>query len=191
MTQLNRPNGFSPRSYLNGADWNGQARTYYVPQADASALYVGDLVESLAGASDGIVLGKVAVGIPAIAKCAAGANPRGVVVGIDFDVVDLSPNYLPAAKLKAYLVYVADDPQLVFEIQGDNAASLSPTCVGQFANYTVATPGSGLNGVSATVLDTATIAANAALPLRILGLAGGDFTAYTRFLVCLNLHELG
>ena len=191
MAQLNRPNGFSPRSYLNGADWNGQARQYYVPASDTSALYIGDLVESLAGASDGIVLKQPSIGVPALAKCAAGANPRGVVVGIGTDVVDLSPSYLPATKLKAYLVYVADDPQLVFEVQGDNAATLAATCVGQFADYTVATPGAGVNGVSATVLTTATIAANAALPLRILGLAGGDFTAYTRFLVSLNLHELG
>lgn len=191
MANRNAPSGFFPRAYLNGSDWNGQARQYYVPASDTDAFYIGDLVESVAGASNGIVLGKASVGIPAVAKCASGATPRGVLVGVDFDVVDLSPSYLPATKTKAHLIYVADDPQLVFEIQGDNTTTLADTCVGQYADYTVATPGAGFNAVSASVLTTATIAANPLLPLRILGLASGDFGAYARFLVSLNFHELG
>lgn len=190
MANVNKPSGFQPVSYISGADWNGQARKYYIPASDLNAYYVGDLVESLAGASDGRVQNEISVGVPRVTKCAAGATPRGAIVGIGTDVVDLSISSIPATKLRSYFVFVADDPQLIFAVQGDNTTTLANTCIGQFADFTVAVP-SMANAQSASVLATATIAANAALPLRILSLRQGDFTAYTKFLVVLNLHELG
>lgn len=190
MANANKPSGFQPVSYLNGADWNGQARRYYVPASDLNAYYVGDLVESLAGASNGIVQNEISIGVPRVTKCAAGATMRGAVVGFGTDVVDLSLGSIPATKLRSYFLYVADDPQLIFAVQGNNTTTLSNTCVGMFADFVVATPAS-TNAQSASVLDTASIDANPVLPLRILGLRQGDFTAYTKFLVALNLHELG
>lgn len=189
MANRNAPSGFQPVSYLNGADWNGAATRYYIPQEDLNAYYVGDLVESLAGASDGVVQGQISVGVARVTKCAAGATPRGAIVGIGTDIVDLSPSSIPATKLRSYFVYVADAPQLVFAVQCDNPTTLASTVVGQFADFSVAAP-TVANAQSATVLDYLTIAANPALPLRILGLRRGDFTAYCQFLVALNLHEL-
>lgn len=189
MANRDSPAGFQPVSYLNGADWNGQAHRYYIPASDLNAYYVGDLVKSADGASDGRVQNEVSIGIPMVTKCVAGDTARGAIIGFGTDVVDLQ-SYLPASRTRGAFVYVADDPQLIFAVQGDNATSLANTCIGQFADFIVAAPGFGGAG-SASVLDTSTIAANATLPLRILGLRQGDFTAYTKFLVGLNLHELG
>jgi hypothetical protein len=189
MANRNAPAGFLPVSYLNGADWNGQARRYYIPAGDTNAYYIGDLVKSAAGASDGRVQNEVSIGTPIVEKCAAGDITRGAIIGFGMDVVDLQ-SYLPATKSRGAFVYVADDPQLIFAVQGNNAAALDTTCIGQFADFIVTAPSFG-GAESASVLDTSSIAANAALPLRILGLCQGDFTAYTKFLVGLNLHELG
>lgn len=189
MANRNAPSGFSPVKSITGADWNGQTNQYYVPSTDTSAFFIGDLIQSAAGASNGVVLQRLSVGVPQVEKCAAGASPCGVIIGFVPDVVSL-PTFLPATKTKSYLLWVADDPQLIFEIQGDNTTTLGTDSIGKFADFTVATPTNNV-GVSATVLATTTIAANAALPLLILGLAGGDFSAYCRFLVSLNLHELG
>lgn len=189
MANRNAPAGFSPVSYLNGADWNGQARRYYIPSTDTSAFYIGDLVVSAEGASDGVVQGEVSIGVPQIEKAVAGGETRGVVVGIGLNVINTGQSYIPATKSQDYFIYIADDPQLIFAVQGDNSTTLATSCIGKFADFTVATPPA--EGVSATVLATATIASDPSLPLRILGLYRGDFTAYATFLVALNLHELG
>ena len=185
----NRPHGFSPRQYLDGTDWNGQLRQYYIPSSDLAAYYLGDAVVGVPGASNGRVDGLLSIGVPQISKANPGDACRGVLVGVGFNYVDLSLKNIPATKTKDYLVSVVDDPRVVFEIQGDNTTTLDATVVGQFADFTVAAPSTD-QGISATVLTTSTIANNPALPLRILSLASGDFSAYTRFLVTFNLHEL-
>jgi len=53
---------------------NQQVRTYYIPSTDTSAYYIGDVVKTIAGSD--------ANGIPAVAKCASGNTPRGVIVGV-------------------------------------------------------------------------------------------------------------
>lgn len=187
MANLNKPSGLSPVSYINGSSWNGQSRMYYIPSSDTNAYYLGDLVKTEYGASDGPVMNQVSRGIARLTKSAAGNVSRGVVIGLGMDVVNLNNTHLPATKDKGFLIEVVDDPMVIFEIQGDNAAALATTVVGKFANFTVAAPVGP--GASATVLATATIDTDAALPLRIVGLANGDFGPYARFLVVINLHE--
>ena len=47
MANANRPSGFTPVQYLNGAPWNGQARLYSIAATYGTALYIGDPVISL------------------------------------------------------------------------------------------------------------------------------------------------
>ena len=42
MANPDRPSGFTPVQYLNGAPWNGQARIYSIIAAYTTALYIGD-----------------------------------------------------------------------------------------------------------------------------------------------------
>lgn len=189
MANPNRPHGFQPVSYLNGAPWNNQVRLYYIPQADTNAYYPGDPVKTQAGASTGMAAGQKSVGAARVTKAAGADTVRGVAVAFGVNPANPSESHAPAVKRGSYLVEVVDDPMIIFEVQGDNAEALDDTVVGKLASFNVAVPAA--DGItSASTLNTASIADDGTLPLRILGLAGGDFGPYCRFLVCWNLHEL-
>lgn len=190
MANLNKPRGFKPIRFLSGAKWNGQTTEYYIPSSDTSVYAIGDLVKTTDGASNGQINGMSSIGVARISKCSAGDTPRGVIVGFGVNSLGLANTTIPATKTQGYIVQVVDDPSVLFMIQGDNTGTLADTCVGAYANYTV-TAITDTAPLSATVLNTSTIADNAGLPLQILQVIAGDFTAYTTFLVALNLHELG
>jgi hypothetical protein len=191
MANTNTPRGFSPIIYGGGAASNQQVRTYYIPSTDSSAYYIGDVVKTTAGSD--------ANGIPAIAKCASGNTPRGVIVGVvnpnpgnpslQGVTLDLTITGVPATKSSAYYVLVNDDPRQVFEIQGDGTTFVT-TDANKNASYTVAAPSLGYQ-MSATVLTAP--ATTSSLPLKILGfqqMTGNELGPYSAFIVQFNQHEL-
>ena len=190
MANLNQPRGFKPVRFLSGAKWNGQTTEYYIPSSDTNIYAIGDVVKSLDGASNGQINGMTSIGVGRVTKASSGDTPRGVIVGFGVNATSLFNRTIPATKTQGYIVQVVDDPNVLFMVQGNNAGTLSDTSVGAYANYTV-TAITENAPVSATVLDTTSIADNGGLPLHILQVLGGDFTAYTPFLVAFNLHELG
>ena len=191
MANTNTPRGFSPIIYGGGAASNQQVRTYYIPSTDSSAYYIGDVVKTIAGSD--------ANGIPAIAKCASGNTPRGVIVGVvnpnpgnpslQGVTLDLTITGVPASKSSAYYVLVNDDPRQVYEIQGDGTTFVT-TDANKNASYTVAAPSLGYQ-MSATVLTAP--ATTSSLPLKILGfqqIQGNELGPYSAFIVQFNQHEL-
>ena len=195
MANAIAPRGFVPSRYLNGAAWNGAVNMYYLPQTDANQLNVGDTVKSAAGAD--------ANGIPAITKITNGTDTaRGVVVGILLATpnnpsilgtnLDMTVQNAPAVKQRAYWVLVADDPNILFELQDDGLAALTATSANKNASYTVTNPTAPQQN-SATVLSTASVAVTQALPLKIVGLVqkpNNAFGVNANWLVKLNQHEL-
>ena len=202
MANVNKPSGFTPVQYLNGSPWNGQARLYSIIATYSTALYIGDPVVS-SGTAD-------ANGIPGI-NIGAGANAlRGVIVGL-FDSgsatapvggsssgFSSNPNlvYRPASHANVWYAMVADDPNLIFEIQEQSSGTaLAATDVG-LNNISVSGTGNGF--VSGWLLASATVGSPATtntLQLRLLGLvqkpAGTNvFGAYAKWLVQINVHEL-
>src|ERR1700691_3607612 len=95
MANANRPFGFAPVKYLNGATWSGQATVYSFAASDANAVAIGDPVISVAGAD--------ANGVPMVTLGAATGALRGVVVGLGtaeggiFNPNNLNITYKPAA----------------------------------------------------------------------------------------------
>ena len=191
MANLNAPFGFSAIIYGTSGTNNQQQRVYYVPSTDTSAYYIGDTVYTIDGGD--------ANGTPAIAKCTSGQTPRGVVTGvlvanpnnpsIQGTNIDLTTTSVPASKSQAYYVFVNDDPDQVFVIQGDST-TFATTDVNKNATYTVAAP-SLANQLSATVLTAP--ATTSSLPLKILGyqqIQGNAIGPYSRFIVQFNQHEL-
>ncbi len=190
-----RPNGFSPVKSAQGNTWNEQANTYFVPQANTDAIYIGDLVKSLAGGDPN--------GIPAVQKCASGDTPRGIVVGVFVTppvtnptlqgaALSLENTFVPATKTRGYYVLVVDDPYVVFEIMDDGLAALTSTACNKNASYTVAAP-SGISQQSGTVLNTSSVATTNSLPIRLMGLKLDPVNAYgvnARWLGKFNQHEL-
>lgn len=184
MANADAPMGLSPKRYLSGAPYNGAANKYYVDAGDSTAIYVGGLVK-LAGSADvdGIasVTGNVATGDAVI----------GVVVAV---APETSTSLTYRAASTARYVMVADDPNLVFEIQEDSdGAPLAATDVGNVADLATMTAGSTVTGLSSMEIDssTATASGDGSEDVLIVGLSqrvDNAIGAEANWMVRLNNH---
>lgn len=181
-TNVSRVSGARPVKHLSGSPYNGQCNKYYVPSSDGTAIFIGDFVKS-GGTTD-------ADGVPTVAQAAAGDALRGVVVGI---IPDTADSLIYRAASTARYLLVADDPDLIFEIQEDAVGA--PTAlvdVGENADITVAA-GSTTTGTSGMQLDSSDHK-TATAQLRILGFVqradNVPAVANAKLLVRINEHEL-
>lgn len=203
MANANRPSGFTPVGYLNGAAWNGQARLYSIDASYGTALYIGDPVISGGGSDAG--------GIPNIAIGAATGALRGVIVGL-YDsgsttgvlggvsvggILNANITYRPASNANVWYAAVADDPNIIFQVQEEsNGTQLAAADIGL---NTISKSGTGNGFTSGWMIPSTTGATpntTATLQLRLLGLAQmpagtNVFGAYAKHLVQINVHELG
>lgn len=202
MTNPNRPSGFVPVQYLNGAPWSGQVRLYSIIAGYGTALYIGDPVIS-SGTAD-------AHGIAGINIGGATGALRGVITGLfDSGKTTATPGgltsggignddiiYRPANDANVWYATVCDDPMVVFEIQEESdSTQMAATDVG--ANQiSVSGAGNGfVSGWQIAGANTGTPAVTATLQLRLLGLAQrpaatNTFGEYAKWLVKINTHEL-
>lgn len=200
MASVSRINGFRPVKTVSGAPYSGKANLYFVPSSNNDVIMVGDAVK-LAGDA------RAASGAPTVARCGATDIPIGVVVGILFsgvanevtnvpNVSNLNTPIYRVASTDRYLL-VADDPQLVYEVQyaGTSVAAATITAnVGLNGQFTT-TAGSTTTGSSGMQLDSAGLAPTSTLPLKIVGFPArpdnvpGD--TYFSYYVTLNSSTLG
>lgn len=204
MPNVSRINGLRPVKHITGAPFNGQGTLYAVSSSNGTAIFPGDLVKLATGANTT----GVNFVVPATAGVAGtGAAAIGTVLAIipsKMDPVSGSmtagaitldtPQYLPANT--AGYVYVADSPDLVFEVQATNAGgaySFAVADVGKNCNI-FAGAGSTTTGVSAHSADLNDKGTTATLPLRVLGTVqrvDNDSTGnFTKILVTINNHQL-
>lgn len=220
VTNQNKPTGLTPVKYLNGADWDGRGNIYFISSTDTNAYYPGDLVSPVAGLDQWS-------GLPSVTLTVSGTNTivAGVVLacgasptttssargGPYIDPTNLTLTSIPATKTKNYFVLVADDPQIVYEIQ-ETGVGTTPSTALSYANATknayflYGAPATGAvfsgttldNGVNSTHVPATTAAAP--YFLRMLGLsqkydpqiAGpNSFGLYAKWLVKLNNHMFG
>jgi len=186
MANTNAPQGLKPVRYRSGAPYNGACNTYSVPASDGTALFIGDPV-IVAGSAD-------ANGVATItrATAAGGAYISGVVVGFEPLRTDLTTLHRAASTLRN--VYVADDPNLIFEIQEDGiGGAMAVTDVGLNADLIATASGSTVTGKSGWSLDTSTKATTNTLQLRIEGFVQREDnevgSANAKVLVSINLHQ--
>lgn len=185
MANADAPRGLKPLRYLSGAPYNGACNKYYVPSSDSTAIYVGGLVKPAGSAdADGVmsVTGNVATGNPVL----------GVVVAVV--PVTADSTIYRAASTERY-VFVADDPNLVFEVQEDSVGgALAATAVGNAADLTGFTSGSTTTGLSAIEIDssTATASGDGTEDVLVVGLspspAENTIGTNANWLVRLNNH---
>ena len=199
MANTSRINGFRPVKYLNGAPWTGQCRKYVVPAANGTALYIGDPVK-LDGSGDN------ETGLQTCVIGTAGAAFLGFVVGIEPNggtslggdmstgPVNLDTPVVRAASTRR-IVYVVDDPAVVFEAEMSNG-TLTTADVGLNASFAIGTP-STTTGNSGAYVDAGTEAITAALELKIVGFARRPDNEYSssgvasgRVLVKINNSQL-
>lgn len=184
MANADTPFGLRAVQHRNGAPYNGAARTYAVAAGDGTALMIGDLVK-LAGTAQTI---KGAI-YPDVTRAATGDIFTGVVVGVVPDTQD-SLRYRAASTQR--LVLVADDPDLLFEIQEvSGGTALTANDSGLNANIVVAA-GSTVTAMSGTELNNATEATTATLDLHIVGPVNREDNAigeHCKWLVTINRHQ--
>ena len=197
MANVNRPAGLSPVRYLNGSPYNGAGNTYYIPSNDTNAYAIGDPM-MFAGSADARGVASVTVATAGSTNLVLGSllGAGGSVNGAMFgDPLNLNTTVIPATKTHDYYVLIADDPNIIFEVQEvGTGTAFSATEVGLNCSL-VATAGAnntGHNGyVSGWLLDNSTEAATAALQMRILGLAqrsDNAFGQYAKYLCLINNH---
>lgn len=184
MPNADTPFGLKPYSHRNGAPYNGAARRYSAAAGDATAIFIGDPVK-LSGTSqtiDGIVYADVD-------QAATGDVMVGVVVGMVADTRD-SLTYRAASTQRVLLV--ADDPDLVYEIQEvSGGTALVADAIGLNANFVVGS-GSTTTGLSGVELNNATEATTNTLDLQIMGLvprADNEVGEHAKWLVRINRHQ--
>lgn len=190
MSNVNAPFGLRPVNDVSGRPYTGAARVYSVPASDATAIFVGDLVKIVA-------TGEIINGSPYqdITRAASGDTFVGVVIGCLPDTRD-STQYRAASTQRRVLV--ADDPNLLFEVQQSNSGTpFNVNSIGLNCNVNVGA-GSTITCLSGTVADNTTGATTATLDLKIVGMldapdndigsSASSGTLASRLLVRLNRH---
>lgn len=192
MANANKPSGLAPVKYLSGADWDGRVNIYFLSSADGNAIYPGDPV-TLSGSGDtvrgipGVTIGVAGSAIVG-AVVAVGVNPDG---GPYIDPNNLTLTNAPATKTQNYYVAVADDPNIIFEMQEiGTGTQLDATAIGLNANFVAGAPATGVK-YSGYQIDNTTEATTSTLNLKLLGLArrvDNAFGQYAKWLVLINNH---
>ena len=184
MANADTPAGATPVAHRNGAAYNGSLNVYSVAAGDGTALYVGDFVK-LAGTGQ-TVGGRV---LQDVTRAATGDVIVGVVVGFKPDSQD-SLRYRAASTARE--VYVADNPDLVFEIQeGSSGTALTANDIGLNINFVVGA-GSTVTGFSGTQLDNSTEATTNTLDLHLMKPVAREDNAIgysCKWLVTINRHQ--
>lgn len=184
MANVDSPSGFSPVAHRNGAPYNGSFRVYSVAAGYGTQLMIGDAV-ILAGTAQ-TINGRV---LSDVERCATGGVPVGVIVGVQPDSQD-SLRYRAASTLR--LVYVADDPDLIFEIQeGSSGTALTANDAGLNVDFVVAS-GNTTTGLSGTQINNATEATTNTLDLHLVGPVAREDNAIgysCKWLVTFNRHQ--
>lgn len=181
MANVNQPRGFTPIGYMDGRPYTGAARRYY-KDTTAGIIGIGDPVIRVTSSSD-------PEGGPEIVRATTGAAITGVVVGIDPVRSNLSQNgYLAAADVG--YVYVADSPDLLFEVQeGGASTALAVTQIGKHIDSVTALNANTTTGRSKYELDNGAVAADNTWRIERLSSAPNNAVgAYAKWIVSANLH---
>ncbi len=163
LSSVDAPFGLRPIKGSGGATYNGACNAYYIRSDYATALFIGDPVIKT---SDGSNTAFVNVGpggagyevgtLPAINRASVNtASITGVIVGFAADPTGLENKHSPLST--EGVAFVADDPDLIFEVQCD--AAVTAAQIGDNATMIFTQGGSTVTGLSGAELDVATTTA--------------------------------
>ncbi|MCD6162610.1 MAG: hypothetical protein J7K40_09390 [candidate division Zixibacteria bacterium] len=191
MANKDTPLGLVPIRHSNGAPYNGAFSEYYIPVGYGTALGVGDPVVITGESNTTAYKGNAPGTLPAISKAAVDSGyVTGVIVGFNVLPDDLTKTYNAASTER--IAYVADDPDLVFEIQEDNAGTaLTAAAVGLNADFIFTHSLSTTSGKSGVELNGSTAATTNTFLLKIRRLVNrvdNELGASAKWEVTINLH---
>lgn len=171
MANVDRPNGLKPVRYASGKPYDGAHNLYYVAAGTGSAaMFIGDVVKELGqiAATGTNYFGIPVDRMPQVEPFAASdALARGVIVGFLPNPTALSTNHLPAST--SGIVMVADDPDLIFEVQesGTITGVTQVEAVGLNTDLVIGT-GNATTGTSATEIDSSVTPVTTTLTVRLV-----------------------
>lgn len=115
-----------------------------------------------------------------IQAAAIGDRFIGTFQGVEFTDSDgrrrVSNKWTASTAATDIIAYVTLDPSIVYEIQANGPIAV--TDIGKQADFTTITAGSAVTGLSALMLDTATLTDSGNASLRIIDLAPGPDNAF-------------
>ena len=200
MANADRPSGLTPVRYLNGAPYNGQARAYYHVATDAAAIFIGSPVSLSAGGSNAAAIGGFDIGTLGMVKHAAAGGSTARIVGVCVAVDPLNgagadgrDSLIYCAASTERIVWIADDPNIVFEIQEDgDTTDLAAADVNTNIDLIATAAGSTVTGLSGWELDSSSKAATITLDCHIIGKSKIQDNAlgdHCKWDVTINLHQ--
>jgi len=191
MANTNAPFGLRPVRHRNGTSWNGSVTPYFIASGVGN-VFIGDPVVAAVNTQSTELLGFGPGELTAVTLATAGDGNliRGVVTGF-LPETRSSAIYGPTGAARVALV--ADDPNLIFQVQDDGDGTPTSGWAGANANLASGTgsTGSGLSGWELDASDTP--AADASNQLIILGkskIPDNELDDYAIWDVIINKHEL-
>lgn len=186
MANVDRPNGFKPVSTLSGAPWNGAYRKFFTD----TNCFLGDImIADAASIADG---SGAYQGVTRATSGTASIN-IGVVVGWEVDPDNTELLY--HAGSGTFAVYLAVDPMIIYEGQGDGTSTiLTATDVGMNVDFVITAGVTGTGVSNMEVLDGSE-SVDADTPLKLIGMVDRPDneigTANHKLLVQLNMTVFG
>jgi len=188
MANKDRPMGLKPVKHLNGNPWNGAFNMYRKEVAENFFIGSPVAIAGSSGDSGKYPLVQLATASIPILGSVVGFSTTPYLVG---DVTDLDRVY--SISTEDVYVAVADDPDLVFEIQEDSSTTFTIAAVGANADLTVES-GNTTNGKSTVEIDCATEDVTSTLEVKILRLVAredNELGEYSKWEVMINVHPYG
>ena len=164
MSATAAPFGLRPMGNLGGT-YNGSFRQYPILSTESTRICFGDVVK-LTDAGTTTTIQKD--------TGTTSATPIGIFLGCRFTDLStgqtqFSQQWSGAAHTNG-MVYVCDDPNVLFEIQADGSVNDDDIAANAAL---VQTASNATLGISRVSLDISTAATTAALPIRIVDFKGG------------------
>ena len=177
--------GLRPARMMNGSAFMGQQNRYRIANNYATAIFQGDMVETLTAGTIGV---KAAGETDAVLGVFNGCRYTDPTTGKE-TFSNYYPGSIAAADIEAYVI---DAPDVVYEIQADDTFPVTDL----FGNFDiVAGTGDTNSGMSRTELDVTTGATTATLPLKAIDISqdpenSDTGAANTNVMVIINNHLL-
>lgn len=204
MANTNAPRGLVPYRRNTGAPYNSSGNLYWIPSTYATALYIGDPVQIVAGSSD-------LRGIPQIQLITAGNGTDatlatyGLIGSIagrvpggspQVPVLQNNPVYIPGSSTGGTYVLVNDDPDNLYVVQANTDWNTAPYAAGSILGPgknvdLVSGAGSTTTGYSGWVLGaTLSTSVLQMKVMRLLDEGDNDLGLYSKWLCRVNLNQL-
>lgn len=177
--------GLRPARMMNGSAFMGQQNRYRIANNASSAIFQGDLVETLTAGTIGV---KAAGETDAVLGVFNGCRYTDPTSGKE-TFSNHYPGSIAADDIEAFVI---DAPDVVYEIQADDTFPVTDL----FGNFDIVVgTGDTNSGMSRTELDVTTGAVTTTLPLKAIDISqdpenSDTSSANTNVMVVINNHLL-